>query len=225
MVKFTVSVHTTTTLLLALTVLMKFLVGIGTFQEYNSLAKGLLQEILNTYPETFRKHDNAGIEEDLKRSTWNGYSPERGSKKAKAISAIIDSPNGRKVQDARISRQMMDYIAFAEKQGVTSVNSLLCVQTLYIKEDSACTRILSKTPKPYTLDNIYKACQSDTGNQVGAYRTRQSKVYGWLKQYLNKQEGGNIPMSNISANQAIDALIACAENEVGYLERKDLTLN
>ena len=194
---------------------------IGAFQEYNSLAKGLLQEILNTYPDIFRKYDNAGIEQDLKRSTWNGYSPERGSKKAKAISAIIDSPNGRKVQDARISRQMVDYIAFAEKQGVTSVDALfMCANFIHQGGYSACTRILSKTPKPYTLDNIYKACQSDTGNQVGAYRTRQSKVYGWLKQYLNKQEGGNVPMSNVSINQAIDALIACAENEVGYLEKR-----
>ena len=35
---------------------------IGAFQEYGSLAKGLLQEILNTYPSTFKKYDNAGIE-------------------------------------------------------------------------------------------------------------------------------------------------------------------
>lgn len=194
---------------------------IGAYQEYNSLAKGLLQEILNTYPETFRKHDNAGIEQDLKLTSWNYYSPNRESAKAKAISAIIDSPNGRKIQDKRIERQMMDYIAFAEKQGVASVDALfMCANFIHQGGYSACTRILNKTPKPYTLDNIYKACQSDTDNQVGAYRTRQAKVYGWLKQYLgNKLEGGNI-MSNITIDKAIDALIACAENEVGYLEKK-----
>lgn len=194
---------------------------IGAFQEYNSLAKGLLQEILNTYPDIFRKYDNAGIEQDLKLASWNGYSPNRGSAKAKAISAIIDSANGRKIQDKRIERQMMDYIAFAEKQGVTSVDALfMCANFIHQGGYFACTRILKKTSKPYTLDNIYNACKTDTGNQVGAYRTRQSKVYGWLKQYLNKQEGGNVPMSNVSANQAIDALIACAENEVGYLEKR-----
>ena len=193
---------------------------IGAYQEYNSLAKGLLQEILNTYPETFRKYDNAGIEQDLKKASWNGYSPNRGSAKAKAISAIIDSANGRKIQDKRIEKQMLDYIAFAEKQGVNCVDALfMCANLIHQGGYSACTRILSKTPNPYTLDHIYEACQSDTGNQVGAYRTRQAKVYGWLKQYLNKQEGGNVPMSNVSENQAIDALIACAENEVGYLEK------
>lgn len=167
---------------------------IGAFQEYNGLAKGLLQEILNTHPDTFKKYDNAGIEKDLKLTSWNYYSPNRGSAKAKAISAIIDSPNGRKVQDARISRQMMDYIAFAEKQGVTSVDALfMCANFIHQGGYSACTRILKKTPKPYTLDNIYNACKTDTGNQVGAYRTRQSKVYGWLKQYLkqNIEEGEN----------------------------------
>lgn len=194
---------------------------IGAFQEYNSLAKGLLQEILNTYPDIFRKYDNAGIEQDLKLTSWNWYSPNRGSAKAKAISAIIDSANGREIQDKRIERQMMDYIAFAEKQGVTSVDALfMCANFIHQGGYSACTRILKKTSKPYTLDNIYNACKTDTGNQVGAYRTRQSKVYGWLKQYLNKQEGGNVPMSNVSINQAIDALIACAENEVGYLEKR-----
>lgn len=192
---------------------------IGAFQEYNNLAKGLLQEILNTYPDTFRKYDNAGIEQDLKLASWNGYSPKRESSKAKAISAIIDSSNGRKVQDTRISRQMMDYIAFAEKQGVTSVDALfMCANFIHQGGYSACTRILNKTPKPYTLDDIYKACQSDTGNQVGTYRTRQAKVYGWLKQYLKQNTGGSKPMG-ITKEQAIDALINTARKEIGYLEK------
>ena len=46
------------------------------------------------------------------------------------------------------------------------------------------TRILNKTKRPVTLDSIYDALKTDTGNQVGAYRTRQEKVYSWLKTYM-----------------------------------------
>ena len=48
----------------------------------------------------------------------------------------------------------------------------------------AVTRVLGKTKRPVSLDNIYKALQTDTGNQVGAYRTRQKKVYTWLRTYM-----------------------------------------
>ena len=43
------------------------------------------------------------------------------------------------------------------------------------------TRVLAKTKQPYTLDNLYAACQTDTGNQVGTYRSRQKMVYESLK--------------------------------------------
>ena len=41
-----------------------------------------------------------------------------------------------------------------------------------------------KTKRPVTLDSIYDSLKTDTGNQVGAYRTRQEKVYSWLKTYM-----------------------------------------
>lgn len=49
---------------------------------------------------------------------------------------------------------------------------------------SAVTRVLAKTKKPYNLSNVYKALASDSGNQVGTYKTRQAKVYQWLKTYM-----------------------------------------
>ena len=165
---------------------------IGAFQEYGSLAKGLLQEILNTYPTTFRKYDNAGIESDLQRASWTGYSPARGSAKAKAIQAIISSPDGIKVQNNRIQKQMESHIAFAQKQGVSDVDALfMCANFIHQGGQSACTRILKKTQKPYTLDHLYAACKTDTGNQVGAYKTRQQKVYGWLKEKISNKNTSN----------------------------------
>lgn len=197
---------------------------IGAFQEYGSLAKGLLQEILNTYPSTFRKYDNAGIESDLKKTSWTGYSPNRGSQKAKAIQAIISSPDGTKVQNSRIQKQMESHVAFAQKQGVSDVDALfMCANFIHQGGQSACTRILKKTQKPYTLDHLYEACKTDTGNQVGAYKTRQQKVYGWLKEKIsnkNTTQNNSQGSDNMNTEKAIDALIAVAKNEIGYLEKK-----
>lgn len=58
---------------------------------------------------------------------------------------------------------------------------------------------------------IYAACQTDTGNQVGAYRSRQSFVYDALKTYF--------PESGETGMNAIDKLIQIAKNEVDYLEK------
>ena len=190
---------------------------IGAFQEYGNLAKGLLQEILNTYPSTFRKYDNAGIEADLKRTSWTGYncySPARGSAKAKAIQAIISSSDGIKVQNSRVQKQMESHIAFAQKQGVSDVDALfMCANFIHQGGQSACTRILKKTQKPYTLDHLYAACKTDTGNQVGAYKTRQQKVYGWLKEKIsnkntsnNNSQGSDNMSNNIIQNVINDAV-------------------
>ena len=205
---------------------------IGAFQEYGSLAKGLLQEILNTYPTTFRKYDNAGIESDLQRASWTGYSPARGSAKAKAIQAIISSPDGIKVQNNRIQKQMESHIAFAQKQGVSDVDALfMCANFIHQGGQSACTRILKKTQKPYTLDHLYAACKTDTGNQVGAYKTRQQKVYGWLKEKIsnkntsnnnsNKTPQGSDNMSNNIIQNIINDAVSFAvgianDNSHGY---------
>ena len=48
----------------------------------------------------------------------------------------------------------------------------------------AVTRVLAKTKKPYNLINVYNALATDTGNQVGVYKTRQAKVYQWLRTYM-----------------------------------------
>ena len=200
---------------------------IGAFQEYGNLAKELLREILNTYPSTFRKYDNAGIESDLKRTSWTGYncySPARGSAKAKAIQAIISSSDGIKVQNSRVQKQMESHIAFAQKQGVSDVDALfMCANFIHQGGQSACTRILKKTQKPYTLDHLYTACKTDTGNQVGAYKTRQQKVYGWLKEKIsNKNTSNNNSQGSDTMNKdkAIDAIIATAQAEIGYMEKK-----
>ena len=163
-------------------------ITIGAFQEYYWYAKELLQEILDVYPTVFRKYDNANIESDLKISDWKGYSPSKTSVKAKAIINIISSAEGRKIQDLRIKRLIETYIAYAESLGVTDVDAIfMCANFIHQGGKSACKRIIAKTNKPYTLDNLYEACKTDTGNQVGAYKTRQKMVYDSLKKYITTE--------------------------------------
>lgn len=180
-------------------------ITIGAFQEFNWYAKALLKEILTTYPDVFKKYDNAGIQSDLNKSSWDGYSPSKTSAKANAIKTIIGSPEGIKIQNIRIERLIKTYVAFAESQGVTDVDALfMSANFIHQGGNSALTRILKKTTKPYTLENLYTACQSDTGNQVGAYRNRQKFVYESLKKYLKKDmNGGN----NVSKQEIIQKII------------------
>ena len=48
----------------------------------------------------------------------------------------------------------------------------------------AVTRVLGKTAKPVNLINVYRALATDSGGQVGTYKTRQAKVYQWLLTYM-----------------------------------------
>lgn len=162
-------------------------ITIGAFQEFKSYAKALLQEIKDTYPSTFKKYDNANIANDLKQSSWSGYNPAKTSAKAKAIVAIISSEDGKKVQDTRIVKLLNQYIAYAESLGVTDIDALfMCANFIHQGGNSACKRLVGKISKPYTLDKLYTATLSDTGNQVGVYKTRQKLMYQWIKQYITE---------------------------------------
>ena len=80
---------------------------------------------------------------------------------------------------------MSAYMAEARSLGVTDIDAqMMCANFRHQGGLGAVKRILGKTSKPYTLDKLYAACQTDTGNQVGAYKSRQKMVYESLKKYL-----------------------------------------
>lgn len=70
---------------------------------------------------------------------------------------------------------------------------------------SAVKRVLGKTEKPYTLNHIYSACCTDTGNQVGAYKSRQKFVYTTLKSKVNSNVKEETKMG-VTAQQIIDIM-------------------
>lgn len=190
-------------------------ITIGGGAWYATEAQRLLKLIRTKNPTVFKKLDTAGIGIDLDTKNWATYKVQKGSDKAKCIQKIIGSATGIKCQDLLIDEQMQAYVDEVSALGVTDIQALLmCANFRHQGGLSAVKRILVKTQKPYTLNNVYKACQSDTGNQVGAYKLRQKMVYESLKKYIT-DKGNNANM----ITKAINAVINIALAEVGYLEK------
>mgnify|MGYP003303888184 CR=1 FL=1 len=160
-------------------------ITIGAGQWFATEAKRLLNTIRTQYPSVFASLDTAGIAYDLDNADWSTYKLSKTSAKAKCIQAIISSPEGIKCQDQLIDEQMEKYLAEAANLGVTEIKArMMCANLRHLGGLSAVKRVLNKTKTPYTLDNIYAALQTDTGNQVGTFRSRNSKVYGWVVKYI-----------------------------------------
>ncbi len=190
-------------------------ITIGAGQWYGPEAKTLLQRIRKASPAEWQYFDTAGVWGDVQKADWDTYNISANSAKAKCIVSIISTASGIKCQDTLLDEQMESYVREAESLGVTDpAGQAMCANFRHQGGLSAVKRILTKTDKPYTLDSLYKACQSDTGNQVGAYKSRQKFVYESLKKYFPK-EG-----TDMANDKAINALIKIAEGEIGYLEKR-----
>ena len=188
-------------------------ITIGAGQWYGNEARTLLLNIKSADAATFKKYDNAGVASDLTKTDWSNYRISKTSAKAKAIVKIIDSAVGHRCQDKLVDTQMEAYVKEAAALGVTYMDAkMMCANFRHQGGASAVKRILAKTAKPYTLDHLYAACQTDTGNQVGAYKSRQKMVYNALKTHITNY--------NVTAAEAIQAAIKLAKAEVGYFEKK-----
>ncbi len=182
-------------------------ITIGAGQWFAGEAKTLLQKIKEKDPDTFKKLDSKGeIAADLKSADWSKYQLKKSSAKAKTIVKIISSAAGKEVQDSLVREQMEKYVTEAEKLGVTDQAALMmCANFRHQGGLSAVKRVLGKTEKPYTLDHIYSACCTDTGNQVGAYKSRQKFVYTTLKSKVNSNVKEETKMG-VTAQQIIDIM-------------------
>ena len=160
-------------------------ITIGAGQWYGPEAKKLLNTIRSKYPSTFASLDTAGIASDLDSKDWSSYKLSASSAKAKCIVKIINTPEGRAVQDQLIDEQMAQYLEEARNLGVTEIKAMMmCANIRHLGGLGAVKRVLGKTATPYTLDHIYEALQTDTGNQVGTFKSRNKKVYNWLLEYI-----------------------------------------
>ena len=177
-------------------------ITIGAGAWYATEAKILLERIYNADPEQWEKIDKVRLLEQVQTANWECFNISRVSQLADTIVALISSDLGVKCQDNLMDEQLATYAEEAFKQGVTDARAqAMCVNFRHQGGQGAVTRILAKTQKPYTLDNLYVACQTDTGNQVGAYKSRQRFVYNALKKYFPEEEQDNMSKTEKATKQ------------------------
>lgn len=187
-------------------------ITIGAGQWYATEAQTLLKRIHDADTAQWDRLDNIGLWEQVQEADWSCFNISRNSQFSNLIVQLISSKIGVKCQDSLMDEQLAAYADEAFKRGVMDARGqAMCVNFRHQGGQGAVTRILAKTQKPYTLDSLYAACQTDTGNQVGAYKSRQKFVYDALKTYF--------PESEETGMSAIDKLIQIAKNEIGYLEK------
>lgn len=179
-------------------------ITIGAGQWFANEAKRLLTNILTAAPDVFRSLDTAKVEADLSKD-WSNYQIKKSSTKAKVIKKIISTAEGKAEQDKLMDEQMEKYVEEAEALGATDpAAAMMCANFRHHGGYSAMKRVLGKTKKPYTLDHIYAACQTDTGNQVGAYKSRQKFVYNTLKSKVEEEKEEN--NMGVTAKQVVDVM-------------------
>lgn len=177
-------------------------ITIGAGAWYGTEAKTLLERIYDADPEQWEKIDKVRLLEQVQTANWECFNISIVSQLADTIVALISSKIGIKCQDNLIDEQLATYADEALKQGVTDTRAqAMCVNFRHQGGQGAVTRILAKTQKPYTLDNLYAACQTDTGNQVGAYKSRQRFVYNALKKYFPEEEQDNMSKTEKATKQ------------------------
>ena len=162
-------------------------ITIGAGQWYATEAQRLLKLIHDTMgEETYKQYDPKGyVWKDVQNENWSTYKLKKTTNRAKIIVKLISSPIGIKCQDQLMYQQIDEYEKEVRNLGVTDIQAVgMFINFRHQGGYGAVTRILKKTAKPYNLVNVYKAIETDTGNQVGAYKTRQAKVYNWLLTYM-----------------------------------------
>ena len=177
-------------------------ITIGAGAWYGIEARALLERIYDADPEQWEKIDKVRLLEQVQTANWECFNISRVSQLANTIVALISSDLGVKCQDNLMDEQLATYAEEALKQGVTDARAqAMCVNFRHQGGQGAVTRILAKTQKPYTLDNLYAACQTDTGNQVGAYKSRQRFVYNALNTYFPEEEEKNMTKAEKAIQQ------------------------
>jgi hypothetical protein len=191
-------------------------ITIGAGQWYGTEAKTLLERIYDADQEQWDELDKVRLLEQVQTAKWDCFNISRVSQLAEAIVAIISTDLGIKCQDNLMDEQLATYADESFKLGVTDATAqAMCANFRHQGGEGAVARIIAKAEKPYTLDSLYAACQTDTGNQVGVYKSRQKFVYNALKKYFPAEQ----EESTMSKAEAINSVINIAKNEIGYLEK------
>lgn len=156
-------------------------------------AKTLLTDIRNKYPQTFKQYDTAGIGDDLDNKNWANYCIDENSVKAKAIVAIISSPDGIKAQDDLMDGQVIEYFNLAKSKGISdSKAQAMYAEMHHVGGESGADRILKHAKTPYTVDTLFVAATSKWPDDAGLknpingtmYTNRHTRFKNWVNEYM-----------------------------------------
>ncbi|MDO4272718.1 MAG: NlpC/P60 family protein [Eubacteriales bacterium] len=183
-------------------------ITIGAGQWYGVEAQRLLLSIQSDDPGLFARLDTAGIAGDLKTEDWNHYGPAEESAKGQAIIKLISTNVGIHCQDALMDKQIGEYATLlGSKYGVADVRAMMeWVNIIHQGGEPAVIRLMSKCTDCNNVDAVYQCMGDDTGNQVGAYRSRQSAVYKMIKKYAAEE---------VNSMGKIDDVIALVKSRQG----------
>lgn len=205
-------------------------VTLGWSQNYGYKARELCQRIFDADNALFRKNDSANIEKRLSQNwvsiKWNPTTAEKA-----ALLKIITTDVGKKIQDDMFKEDMETFINDAIAYGISDVGAqMMYCEIRHLGGKSPTERIFKRATKPYTADTVYASLlldQNDTSNdnQVGdkKFQSRHQKCVEWIHKYVyntsnntsaNEKEG-----DSMTKDEAIQAFISIAKNEVGYLEK------
>lgn len=166
-------------------------ITIGAFQWMGQRAKGLLARIRESFPQVFWKYDDAEIGYDLDHyPSWARYELSSNTgKKAKAIKAIIGSPEGIKIQKRLIAEEAKACANKIENTyGIHRIDALLhLANVVHLGGEAPLERILSRISGEVTLEKVRDSLLQDkVRNQVGAepYRDRQRIMYQWIHEKI-----------------------------------------
>ena len=164
-------------------------ITIGAGQWYATEAQRLLKLIRTKMGESeWNKIDTGShyVWKDVCNADWSSYRISKSSSRAKIIVKLISSTVGKQCQDELMDRQIVEYENEVRSLGVTDRQAVgMLINVRHQGGYGALSRIVKKMSKPYNLDSVKKALSTDTGGQVGTYRTRQNAVYNWLKTYMS----------------------------------------
>lgn len=160
-------------------------ITIGAGQWYGPEACRLLVDIQAADTALFERLDTAGIASDLNASDWRYYAVAEASAKGQAIIKLISTTAGIRCQDTLMDKQIAEYAAYiSSKYGVTDDRAMMeWINIIHQGGEEAVKRLMAECSDRNNVDAVYQSMADDTGNQVGAYHSRQQAVYKMIKRY------------------------------------------
>ena len=210
----------------------EYTITIGWAQCYGHEARQLMREIYEADPSGFERLDTCSPSiASMLTKDWAAIKWNPSTKQKAVIISLIDSETGHKVQDQMFIEKMKVLIADCADDYTSDIKAaMMYCEIRHLGGRGPCDRIFKRCNGKYDLDTIMAALvadQKDTSsdNQVGdkKYWSRHVKCRSFIDTYAQDEAAPDPEPKKeeigMTEEQAIDALIATAEAEVGYHEK------